>query len=55
MSIDELSKYNGRNGQPTYLGVMGVVLDVSGSPFYQPDSSYGIFAGTDCSIALATM
>ena len=49
-----MGEYDGTNGT-NYLAIKGVILDVSNSHFYAKDGPYGIFAGKDCSMALATM
>lgn len=63
--LDELAKYNGtskpdaRDGNPIYISVCGIVYDVSSHPtgreFYGPDGPYHVFAGSDATVALATM
>jgi len=35
MTAEELKKYDGRNGQPAYVAVSGVIYDVSASPMWQ--------------------
>jgi predicted heme/steroid binding protein len=35
MTASELAKYDGKNGQPAYVAVSGVIYDVSASPMWQ--------------------
>lgn len=44
---DELSKYNGQNGQPAYIAYKGIVYDVSNVPQWQGGTHNGEQAGTD--------
>ncbi len=34
-TLEELSRYNGRDGSPAYVAYHGVVYDVSGSYFFR--------------------
>lgn len=50
-----LSEFNGLNGKPIYLGILGKVYDVSkGYKHYGPNGAYNYFAGRDASIAFIT-
>lgn len=52
----ELALSNGVRGRPIYVALKGVVYDVSGAPeLYGPDGPYHVFAGRECSRALAMM
>ncbi|ORY59455.1 cytochrome b5-like heme/steroid binding domain-containing protein [Pseudomassariella vexata] len=53
ISVDELSKADGSDGQKCYVAIKGKVYDVSGNKSYQPGGSYHVFAGKDASRALA--
>jgi len=53
ISLEELSKANGKNGAKAYVAIMGVVFDVSGNKAYCPEGSYHVFVGHDASYALA--
>ena len=44
-TLDELSKYNGTNGQPAYIAVDGVVYDVTSN--FPNGEHHGCKAGTD--------
>lgn len=46
-SLDELSKYNGKNGQPAYIAYKGIVYDVSNVPQWKGGTHNGEKAGTD--------
>ncbi|SGZ56325.1 CIC11C00000001011 [Sungouiella intermedia] len=49
-----LAKFNGRSDPKVYIGVKGVVYDVSsGKSFYGPGGPYENFAGRDASRGLA--
>ncbi|EGG13724.1 cytochrome b5 domain-containing protein [Cavenderia fasciculata] len=52
-TLEELSKYNGVNGNQIYVSVNGKVFDVSSKPeFYGPGKSYNLFAGHDATTCL---
>ena len=44
-TLDELSKYDGKNGQPAYIAVDGVVYDVTSN--FPNGEHHGCKAGTD--------
>lgn len=46
-TLDELSKYNGKNGQPAYVAYKGIVYDVSNVPQWTGGTHHGEQAGTD--------
>jgi predicted heme/steroid binding protein len=54
-SLEELQKYKGsKPNEPVYVGVDGIVFDVSSKrDVYGASESYGLFAGTDGTRALA--
>ena len=48
MTKEELKKFNGKDGQPTYIGYKGKVYDISKSDFWDKGTHMGIvFAGED--------
>lgn len=46
-TLDELAKYNGRNGQPAYIAYKGIVYDVTKAPQWKNGTHNGEKAGTD--------
>ena len=46
-TLDELSKYNGQDGQPAYIAYQGIVYDVSNVPQWKNGTHNGEKAGTD--------
>ncbi|KAK0635617.1 cytochrome b5-like heme/steroid binding domain-containing protein [Bombardia bombarda] len=53
ISLEELAKANGADGEKCYVAIKGIVYDVTGNKAYQPGGSYNVFAGKDASHALA--
>ena len=48
MTREELARFDGRNGQPAYVAVGGIIYDVSKSPLWQEGSHEGLHqAGRD--------
>ena len=56
-SLSELSEYDGSDStKPLLVAIRGQVYDVTrGRDFYGPGGPYGMFAGKDCTRALAKM
>ena len=54
-SLSELASYDGLDpAKPLLIGIRGQVYDVTrGRDFYGPGGPYGMFAGKDCTGALA--
>ena len=48
-TMQELSKYNGRDGVPAYVAVNGIVYDVTGVEAWKYARHYGLTAGKDLS------
>lgn len=48
-TMEELSKFNGRNGNPAYVAVNGIVYDVSLEKAWGGASHFGLTAGKDLS------
>lgn len=46
-TLEELATYNGRDGQPAYVAVNGVVYDLTNSPMWRNGSHNGVQAGRD--------
>jgi len=54
-TLSELANYDGADpDEPLLIGIRGQVYDVTrGRDFYGPGGPYGMFAGKDCTRALA--
>jgi membrane-associated progesterone receptor component len=50
-----LKKYDGSNGEKSFIGCNGWAFDVTGAEMYTKGGPYGLFAGRDASVALAKM
>ena len=50
----ELSRYNGRNGNPAYVAVNGVVYDVTNNAAWGGATHFGLTAGTDVTSRFAS-
>lgn len=46
-SLSELSKYNGKKGNPAYVAVDGIVYDVTNNPAWAAATHFGLEAGND--------
>lgn len=51
---DELSRYNGRNGNPAYVAVNGIVYDITSNAAWGGATHFGLTAGTDVSSQFAS-
>nr|WP_034553282.1 cytochrome b5 domain-containing protein [Carnobacterium funditum] len=51
-TLDELSQYDGKNGNDAYVTVDGNVYDVTHVDKWQNGNHYGVQAGTDCTTAI---
>lgn len=51
-TMDDLSKFNGKNGQPAYVGYKGKVYDVTDSSQWLDGDHLGHEAGQDLTMAL---
>ncbi|MDD2994519.1 MAG: cytochrome b5 domain-containing protein [Pygmaiobacter sp.] len=52
MTLAELAKYDGKNSNPVYVAVDGLVYDLSGSSHWKNGSHNGFMAGADLSEAI---
>lgn len=50
----ELSKYNGKNGNPAYVSVNGTVYDVTNNAAWAAATHFGLTAGRDVTTEFAT-
>lgn len=48
-TIDELARYNRKNGNPAYVAVQGVVYDVTNNAAWAAATHFGLTAGRDLS------
>lgn len=53
-TLDELAVYNGKNGNPAYVAINGVVYDVTNSPAWAAATHFGLSAGNDLTNAFAS-
>ena len=51
---DELSRYNGRNGNPAYVAVNGIVYDITNNAAWGGATHFGLAAGTDVTSQFAS-
>ena len=51
-TMDELSKFNGKDGNPAYIAYKGKVYDVTGSSQWMDGDHLGHEAGQDLTMAL---
>ncbi len=55
MTREELSKFNGQNGQPAYVAIGSIIYDVGDSPLWKEGNHEGAHqAGCDLTIELKT-
>jgi predicted heme/steroid binding protein len=55
-TLDELAKFDGKNGNPAYIAVDGVVYDVTNVPEWKGGSHWGrFFAGKDLTTEIKTL
>ena len=47
LTLEQLAKYNGKDGQPAYIAVDGVIYDVSNHPAWKNGGHNGYGAGND--------
>ncbi len=54
LTLEELSQYNGKDGQPAYVAVDGVIYDFSNIPEWKDGEHNGYSAGNDLTEAIKT-
>jgi len=54
LTLAELAKYNGKDGQPAYVAVDGVIYDVSAYPKWKNGEHNGYSAGNDLTEIIKT-
>lgn len=54
-TLDELAKFNGKNGQPAYVAIDGTVYDVSAKDAWVDGEHHGNVAGKDLTKILYEM
>ncbi len=52
LTLEELAKYNGQDGNPAYIAVDGVIYDVTDSPAWTNGGHNGFEAGQDLTDAI---
>lgn len=53
-TLEELKKYNGKNGNPAYIAVNGKVYDVTNNSHWKNGEHHGYEAGNDLTEPLTT-
>jgi len=53
-TLEELAKYNGKNGNPAYAAVNGTVYDVTNNATWAAATHFGLSAGNDLTNAFAS-
>lgn len=54
LTLEALSEFDGRNGNPAYIAVNGVIYDVTNSPRWRNGNHNGYQAGQDLTEAIMT-
>ena len=54
LTLAELAKYNGKDGQPAYVAVDGIIYDVSAYPKWKNGDHNGYSAGNDLTEIIKT-
>ena len=55
LTVDELAQYNGKDGNPAYIAVDGVIYDVSDVPQWKDGEHNGFSAGNDLTEEIKTV
>jgi predicted heme/steroid binding protein len=53
-TLQELAKYNGKDGNPAYVAVNGIVYDVTNNATWAAASHFGLTAGKDLTAEFAS-
>lgn len=53
-TLEELARYNGRDGNPAYVAVNGVVYDVTNNAAWGGATHFGLASGTDVTSQFAS-
>ena len=53
-TIEELAQYNGKNGDPAYVAVNGIVYDVTNNAAWAAATHFGLSAGNDLTTSFAS-
>jgi membrane-associated progesterone receptor component len=54
LTIQELAKFNGKDGNPAYVAVNGIIYDVTNNAAWAAASHFGLIAGKDLSYEFAS-
>jgi predicted heme/steroid binding protein len=54
LTLQELAKYNGKDGNPAYVAVSGTVFDVTNNAAWAAASHFGLSAGKDLTSEFAS-
>ncbi len=55
LTLEELAKFNGKDGNPAYVAVDGIIYDVSASPAWKNGGHNGFEAGKDLTNEIKTI
>ena len=55
LTIEELSQYNGKDGNPAYIAVDGVIYDVTDVPYWSGGEHNGFSAGQELTEEIKTI
>ncbi len=55
LTLEELRKYDGRNGNPAYVAVGGLIYDVTNVPQWRGGYHNGLYAGRDLTQEIKTI
>ena len=55
LTLDELAQYNGKDGNPAYIAVDGVIYDVTDVPQWKNGEHNGFSAGNDLTEEIKTI